>query len=117
MGAAVRRRYLYRLNEETGQIEAKEVSVEFEVEPRLQVISDSHYEGLRSTDGVDLSTRKRHRAYMRATGTTLASDFKDEWAKAAERRAALRKGEFPDSSRREDLARALYETRARRIKH
>lgn len=58
-----------------------------EITPRIQTIknnimvSDSHYDGLRATDGTDISTRKKHRDYMKRHGLTTADDYKDFWSK------------------------------------
>ena len=46
---------------------------------------DRHYDGLRATDGADISTRKKHRDYMRKMGLTTADDYKSDWAKAQRR--------------------------------
>lgn len=65
---------------------------------------DRGYAGLRASDGTDVSTRSKHRAYMKANGLTTADDYRDEWKRAAEARAAALAGDDP--TRRDDLARA-----------
>lgn len=50
---------------------------------------DRHYDGARATDGTDISTRSKHRDYMRANNVTTVDDFKDTWAKAREQRERL----------------------------
>lgn len=50
---------------------------------------DRSYDGLRATDGTDISTRSKHREYMKANGLATADDFKQTWAKAQERRERL----------------------------
>ena len=61
---------------------------------------DRGYEGLRTTDGVAIDTRTKHREYMRANGLTTMDDFKGTWEQAEddvlrtepkERAALLRK--------------------------
>jgi hypothetical protein len=47
---------------------------------------DRHYDGLRASDGTDISTRTKHREYMKRNGLTIADDFKGEWAKAERER-------------------------------
>lgn len=66
---------------------------------------DRAYAGLRTLDGVDVSTRTKHRAYMKERGLTTADDYREEWKQAAERRAQEMAG--VDPTRREDVARAL----------
>jgi len=43
---------------------------------------DRHYDGLVASDGTDISTRTKHREYMKRNGLTIADDYKGEWAKA-----------------------------------
>lgn len=73
------------------------------------------YGGLQSTEGVDISTRRRHREYMKANGYTIAEDYKGEWARASEERAkAFTPGAGYDSkARREDIGRTIYELEKR----
>lgn len=48
---------------------------------------DRHYDGLRAPDGTDVSTRTKHREYMKRNNLTVADDYKGEWKKAeADRR-------------------------------
>lgn len=65
---------------------------------------DRGYDGMRTSDGVDISTRTKHRAYMKERGITTADDYRNEWKTAAQQRAADLAGDDP--SRREDIARA-----------
>jgi len=50
---------------------------------------DRHYDGLQATDGSDISTRSKHRDYMRANNVTMADDFKNTWAQAQAQRERL----------------------------
>lgn len=56
----------------------------------------------------DISTRAKHRAYMKEKGLALADDFKETWAKAADERADIAKGKHDDKAVREALAAAAY---------
>lgn len=47
---------------------------------------DRHYDGLQATDGTDISTRKKHREYMKRHGLTTADDFKSDWERAKQKR-------------------------------
>jgi len=93
--------------------EAIEVSPDYVPPPRnVPVVGDRHYDGLRTTDGVDISTRTKHREYMRERGVTTADDYTGYWAKEAERRAKVftEGGDWKDhKDRREDIARVLSE--------
>ena len=74
---------------------------------RAPVVGDAHYDGLRTTDGVDVSSRRKHRDYMKATGLTLASDYTETWKRAEKDR---REGAPTERrERREALGRAIYE--------
>jgi len=67
------------------------------------------YENMTAQDGTDISTRARHRAYMREKGLTTIDDYKGEWAKAQEKRAEIAQGKMPSKTRREAIARKMYE--------
>lgn len=47
---------------------------------------DRHYDGMRASDGEDISSRKKHREYMKRHGVTTSDDFKDTWARARQQR-------------------------------
>jgi hypothetical protein len=64
------------------------------------------YEGLRASDGTDISTRTKHRQYMRDKGLTTIDDFKDTWQRDAKERAERLEGKDP--SRRADIIEALH---------
>jgi len=87
-----------------------------EAEPgaRLQINLDTHYDGARATDGTDISTRRRHREYMRRTGFTVADDYKQEWAKKAEQRECFRSGDFDKTGRTEAVERAMFHVEGRK---
>lgn len=98
-------------------VPADEYIPESELTPHYRVVGDLHYDGLRATDGTNISTRAKHREYMKRTGLTTADDFKGEWQKARERRERFyTDGHAGDRERREQVARALYETANRRHK-
>jgi len=66
---------------------------------------DRHYDGQRTQDGVDISTRTKHREYMRSRGLAMADDYRQTWARAAEQRERWYT-HGADASRREDVVRA-----------
>ena len=110
-----RRHYVYR-RQPDGEMVAVEVVTDRDVAPRVQ-ISVEHYEGLRATDGADISSKAKHREYMRINGLTTADDYKETWAKAAEQRAAYFTdggGAAEHKERREQLGRAFYEAERRK---
>lgn len=96
----------FRWNDETQALE--EVASDYEPHDATQpVYTDRYMEGVRTIDGVDISSRRKRRDYMRAAGVTDAADFKDTWAqKAKEREAAFKPG---NKERREAIARAMYQ--------
>lgn len=69
---------------------------------------DRHYDGLRAPDGTDISTRTKHREYMKRHGLATADDFTDTWKKAEAQRNRYRSGE-PGSGAvtRDDIARTI----------
>jgi hypothetical protein len=68
---------------------------------------DRHYEGLRATDGTDISTRTKHREYMRRNNLTTIDDFKDTWAKAEKQRTEYRQGKGHGAITRNDIAQVI----------
>lgn len=73
---------------------------------------DRHYDGLQATDGADISTRKKHRDYMRKMGLTTADDFKDSWARSQkEREHYMQNG---GSVRKQDIRDAIERLQNRR---
>jgi hypothetical protein len=81
----------------------------FEVVPGLAIgnalAGDRHYDGMRATDGTDISTRAKHRAYMKANNLTTADDFSSTWKRDAQERTARVAGHDP--SRVQDVAQAV----------
>lgn len=71
---------------------------------------DRHYDGMRTIDGVDISSRSKHREYMKRTGLTSTSDYTETWKKQAEERAKFQRGEFVDKELRTEIAKEVYTT-------
>lgn len=73
---------------------------------------DSSYDGLRATDGTDISSRTKQRQYMKANNLTTVDDFKDSWARAKEQRERYFKqgGSFDRSA----IERAIHQLQNRR---
>jgi hypothetical protein len=57
---------------------------------------DRHYDGLQAPDGTDISSRTKHREYMKRTGVTMSSDFSQTWDKATKERLERRAGTHTD---------------------
>lgn len=73
---------------------------------------DRSYDGLTAPDGTDISTRTKHREYMKATGLTTADDFTETWARAKESRE--RYYQQGGSFTKADIERAIYQVQNRR---
>lgn len=106
-----RRRYVY----DPTTKEMVEITQDAKLETRADagaLWGDRHYEGMRATDGTDISSRSKHRAYMKANNLTTADDFTDSWAKAKEKREKLftQGGTFT----RNDIERAMYQLQSRK---
>lgn len=106
-----RRRWIQ--DRDSGQL--IEVSEDYTPEHRVDsgaLWGDRSYDGLRAPDGTDISTRTKHRDYMRATGLTTADDFSASWARAkTEREAYVQSG---GSFKKADIERAIYQVQNRR---
>lgn len=60
---------------------------------KVHLQTDAGFDGLRATDGTDISSRTKWETYMRANNLSLTNDWRETWAKAAkEREAALTPG-------------------------
>ena len=84
-----------------------------EMKPHNRVVGDSHYDGLRATDGTDIGSRKKRREYMHRNNLCDADDMKGEWAKAEKQREAMRTpdGQFDTQARREAVIEAMRKAR------
>ena len=72
---------------------------------------DRSYEGMQAPDGTDISSRTKHREYMKAKGLTTMDDFQDSWAKAKESRERyMTEG---GSFKRADIERAIHQLQNR----
>jgi hypothetical protein len=69
---------------------------------------DRHYEGMQAPDGSDISSRSKHREFMKRTGLTTSDDFKGEWTKASKERQEYRSGTREDKGLRQFLERQLH---------
>lgn len=109
-----RRRWLYT---EGGRPLPEPIEVGEESEDtsgRMPVFTDRYMEGMRATDGADISSRQRRAEYMRRNNLADADDFKGTWARAAEQRAAFYGAKGHDrTARREAIGRALYQLEKR----
>ena len=74
---------------------------------------DRHYDGLQATDGADISTRTKHREYMKANGVTVADDFRETWAKSRERQDAYRQGKGGGAVTRNDIVETIARMQSR----
>lgn len=72
--------------------------------PRVHLQTDGGFDGLRATDGTDISSRVKWNQYMRENNLTLANDFKETWAGAAKHREMYRHKYSPEESKRVDEA-------------
>jgi len=68
---------------------------------------DRHYDGLRATDGSDISTRSKHREYMKRNNVTTMDDYKSTWDHSVKAREAYRTGKGGGAITRDDLARTI----------
>jgi hypothetical protein len=76
--------------------------------------NDRHYDGLRALDGTDISSRSKHREYMRRHGLTTVDDFTNHFERAAKERADYYTTGGDHRARRKAVERAIYELEKRR---
>lgn len=68
------------------------------------IVMDRHYENTKTLEGADISSRRKHRAYMKERGLAPADDFSPSWYEKVNKD----KKNEQKRSRREALGRALY---------
>lgn len=109
-----RRRYI----QDPVTFEMIEVTPDFVPPPRESaknrgaLWNDRHYDGVKATDGTDISTRKKHRDYMKRNNLATVDDFSQTWAKSQkERESYYTQG---GSIKRSDIERAMYQINNRR---
>lgn len=87
-------------------------------EARVHLQTDAGFEGLRATDGTDISSRTKWAAYMRENKVTVASDFRETWAKAAkEREAAATIGSGAGRTERVEVLKRVLEMNPRDVRN
>lgn len=101
----MKRRWIQDRN--TGEL----IEVTADYQPELRNDSgalwgDRNYSGLRAPDGTDISSRTKHKAYMKASGLTTVDDFAPTWNKAKESRESYYQN--GGSVNREDVRRAIH---------
>lgn len=64
---------------------------------------DRHYDGMRAPDGTDISSRTKHREYMKSKGLATADDFTGVWKQAQGERELFRKGEHSDKGLHKEI--------------
>lgn len=65
------------------------------------IMGDQYYDGLCASDGTDISTRSKHREYMKRNGLVTFDDYAESFKKAEAERTAYRTGESGSVSRRD----------------
>jgi hypothetical protein len=75
--------------------------------------TDAQFDGLKATDGTDISSRTKYNAYMKATGVTRMEDFSADWARAQKVRDEYRTTGKGGAVTREDVGRAIHQLEQR----
>lgn len=115
-----RRRYIFTqggqpIRDENGNPTHIEVTDDWSDTPRQPIRVDvSYMDGLATTDGKDISSKRKRREYMHVNNLADPSDFTNTWAKAAKERDAYRRGETKNPATREALGRAAYQLAQKR---
>ena len=91
----------YRWDEQLKKL--VEVGADYVAPLRPMVVGDSHYDGLRATDGTPVDSKVKHREYMKRNNLALVGDFKETWSKPPPDPVKADRAE-----RRELLGRLMY---------
>lgn len=111
-----RRRYIY----DSARQELVEVTPEYEAPARNAhtadgvLWNDRHYTNTRGPNGEDLSSRTKHREFMKQTGLTTMDDFQSTWDKSAKQRAEYFTQGKGSAIKREHIERAIHELTTRK---
>ena len=83
-----------------------------DTERRAQTATEGlTYDGVRATDGTDISSKRKRREWMKENNLADTDDFKGTWAKAEQERAKYYTGQHDTRELRETVGRAAYEHR------
>jgi len=82
------------------------------ISPGPIVHDDRQFQGLRATDGTDISSRTKQREYMKRNDLVPMEEFKGEWSKAAKARADYFQGRT-GSVNKSDIAGAISQLESR----
>jgi hypothetical protein len=77
----------------------------------LMHTNDDAYAGLRASDGTDISSRTKHRAYMKARNLATMDDFTEQWKRDARERRQRMAG-APDPTLKQDIVQAITQLEA-----
>jgi hypothetical protein len=75
---------------------------------------DLNYANITGPMGEDLSTRSKHRAYMKEKGLSMTCDWTNEWEAARKKREEFYTTGGDHKARREQVERAVYELNNRK---
>jgi hypothetical protein len=102
-------RTTYVQDPDTGELIPKDQYIPkgHEFSPHHLIIGDRHYDGLQATDGTDISTRAKHREYMKKNNLATIDDFQGKFKAEAKKRAEYFQSGKGGATRREDVARAI----------
>ena len=105
----MKHRYVYQTNSD-GTVEAIEVTSDYVGQRRDggHRSEEEMYGHVTATDGTDLSTRRRHREYMKENNLTVMDDFRGQWAQAEKERERFFKGESDRRALRETIGQIAY---------
>jgi hypothetical protein len=75
---------------------------------------DAHYANTRGPNGEDLSSRTKHREFLKQTGLTTMDDFKSTWDVALKKKAEYVTQGKGAAVKREHIERAIHELTTRK---
>jgi len=94
---------------------AVEVTRDFVQEPARHdevLWNDRSYDNMKATDGTDISSRAKHKAYMKEKGWTTADDFKSEFSPEGQKRLVEQRRNAINSSRKAQIIEAYQKVKA-----
>lgn len=108
------KRYVYRQNPETGEIESIRVDRDWTDAPKSTGDLGKFQYGVRMTDGTPIDSRSQYERYLKEKGVAPVSDFTETWARNRERAASGYEAPEARRERREQVGRAMYQLETKR---
>lgn len=111
----MRRRFVYREDDE-GNVHAVEIGDDYQLAERRAPVTTEGvvYSNARATNGTDLSSRKRHRDYLKQNNLAMYSDYEKSMPKLEESRKKIALGDADTRERKQQIYDSMQRLKSQR---